>query len=236
MSYWGNCGDALSIYAMCDMYGVHCCVITHTKPWTTVANTFKGTAMDVLRICQVNLIYLGNNKFGKLVKKAGTSSTSYHSASYNYLPMLQQPAPPPLIKELKTANTLLNLQSQGSASTPHEPPAFEGPPVPKTADAMDKIVGRFDVCQSTVLKLNDAMDQIVSGEPSDSTLNVETTETVITPPIYPDVMPIQRQNPDHPLQPLRNQMTFLLVNTTLNHVPKSRKVILIGFPGRQAVV
>ena len=33
MSYWGNCGDALSIYAMCDLYGVHCCVMTRTKPW-----------------------------------------------------------------------------------------------------------------------------------------------------------------------------------------------------------
>ena len=121
MSYWGNCGDALSIYAMCDMYGVHCCVITHMKPWTTVANTVKGTAMDVLKICQVKLIYLGENKFGKLIEKPGTSAPSYLSANYNYLPMLQQPAPPPLIRELETANTLLNLQSQGAASTSHCP-------------------------------------------------------------------------------------------------------------------
>ena len=28
MTYWGNCGDALAIYAMSDMYGVHSCVVT----------------------------------------------------------------------------------------------------------------------------------------------------------------------------------------------------------------
>ena len=39
------------------------------------------------------------------------------------------------------------------------PPAFEGPPVPETVDAMDKILGRFDVCQSTLLTLQDAMDK-----------------------------------------------------------------------------
>ena len=104
------------------MYGVHCCVIT------TVANMFKGTAMDVLKICQVKLIYLGNNKFGRLLEKAGTNAPSYLPVNYNYLPMLQEPAPPPLIRELEIANTLLNLQSQGAASTSHEPPAFEGPP------------------------------------------------------------------------------------------------------------
>ena len=131
MSYWGNCGDALSIYAMYDMYVAHCCVITRTKPWITVANTFKGTAMNVLKICQVKLIYLGNNKFSRLLEKAGTSAPSYLPVNYNYLPMLQQPVPPPLIRELETANTLLNLQSQGADSTSHEPPAFEGPPYQK---------------------------------------------------------------------------------------------------------
>ena len=97
--------------------------------------------MNVLKICQVKLIYLGNNKFGRLLEKVGTSAPSYLPVNYNYLPMLQQPAPPPLIRELETANTLLNLQSQGADSTSHEPPAFEGPPVPETADGSGQNCG-----------------------------------------------------------------------------------------------
>ena len=69
MTYWGNCGDALAIYAMSDMYGVHSCVVTKFKLWTTVANTFRGTDIDVLKLCQVKLVYLGDHKYGKLVPK-----------------------------------------------------------------------------------------------------------------------------------------------------------------------
>ena len=150
MSYWGNCGDALSIYAMSDMFGVHSCVITQTKLWTTVANRFQDTVMDVLKICQVKLIYLGNHKYGRWWEKTAVDTPSYLSANYNYLPMLQQPPPPPLIRQLETANTLLNMQAQSTASTSNEtempPSAFEKPPIPETVDAMDKIVGRFDIC------------------------------------------------------------------------------------------
>ena len=64
--------------------------------------------------------------------------------------------------------------AQGAASTSKEPDipslAFEGPPVPETADAMDKIVGRFDVCQSTSLNLRDAMDKIVFPDPKQITV------------------------------------------------------------------
>ena len=77
MSYWGNCADALSLYALSDMYGVHTCVITKMKPWTTVDNNFVGTAEDVLDICQVKLAYLGDNKFGRLWKKAVKDTPSY---------------------------------------------------------------------------------------------------------------------------------------------------------------
>ena len=148
--------------------------------------------MDVLKIYQVKLIYLGDNKFGKLIEKPGTSAHSYLSANYNYLPMLQQPAPPPLIRELETANTLLDLQTHGAAMVSQEPPVFEGPPVPETANAMDKIVGRFDVCQSTVWSLHDAMDKIVSEDPIQMTLNVETADSAVTPMVHLDIIPVQQ--------------------------------------------
>ena len=60
MSYWGNCSDTLATYAMSDMYSVH----TKSKPWTTVSNTFQGSGIDVLKLCQVRLVYLGNDKYG----------------------------------------------------------------------------------------------------------------------------------------------------------------------------
>ena len=31
MSYWGNCADALSLYALSDMCGIHTCVITKNE-------------------------------------------------------------------------------------------------------------------------------------------------------------------------------------------------------------
>ena len=77
MSYWGNCGDALAIYVMSDMYGVHTCVVTKSKPWTTVSNTFQGTDIGILKLCQVKLVYLGNHKYGKLIPKEFIGQSSY---------------------------------------------------------------------------------------------------------------------------------------------------------------
>ena len=68
MSYWANSADALSLYALSDMCGIHTCVITKTKPWTTVDSNCEGTVNDVLDICQVKLAYLGDWKTGRLEK------------------------------------------------------------------------------------------------------------------------------------------------------------------------
>ena len=54
MSYWGNCGDTLAIYAMSDMCRVHTCVVTKSKPWTTVANTLQGTDIEVSNCVRSN--------------------------------------------------------------------------------------------------------------------------------------------------------------------------------------
>ena len=96
MSYWGNCGDALAIYVMSDMYGVHTCVVTKSKPWTTVANTFQGTDIDILKLCQVKLVYLGNHKYRKLIPKDFIGQSSYVSPSFNISSMIQPLPPPPL--------------------------------------------------------------------------------------------------------------------------------------------
>ena len=169
MTYFGNCGDALAIYAMSDMYGVHSCIITKSKPWTTVANTFQGTDIDVLKLCQIKLIYLGNNRYGKLVPKDYIGQSSYVTANFNILSMTQEPAPPPsakpqvptLAQELETANTLLDLHESNKKDRVNKSTATPTN-LPGTSDAMDQIVGYCEYSNTAVqvLKVPDTMDSI----------------------------------------------------------------------------
>ena len=62
-----NKGDELAIYTMCDMLKRHAFIYTRTKPWTTVdSNVGKLTMPELCMLCDVRLIYLGNNRFGEL--------------------------------------------------------------------------------------------------------------------------------------------------------------------------
>ena len=165
-----------------DMYGVHTCVVTKSKPWTTVANTFQGTDIDILKLCQVKLVYLGNHKYGKLVPKDFIGQSSYVTPSFNTASMIQ-PLPPPslptptvpmLVRELETANTLLDLHSTDSTKTSNVPMGYCEEPI---------ALGKHIVLKSTA-----AIDCIVST-PSDqenevpNVLNVETvtSDTGIEP-------------------------------------------------------
>ena len=178
MSYWGNCVDALSVYALSDMYGVHTCVLMKSKPWTAVDNSFEGTVDDVLRICQVKLLYLGSNKFGRLWEKAVRDTPSYQGANFNYRPMASMPSIPSH-EELKTAQTLVDMQSTDIYNLVQlaQSPQFQGPMVPNDADAMDKITGRLDACVPSALNWPDAMDLLIIPEASDKdTLYVEMND------------------------------------------------------------
>ena len=62
-----NKGDELAIYALCDMLKRHAFVYTSTKPWTTVdSNAGCLSVTELCMLCDVRLIYLGNNKFSEL--------------------------------------------------------------------------------------------------------------------------------------------------------------------------
>ena len=195
MSYWGNCRDALAIYALSDMYGIHTCVVTKSKPWTTVSNTFQGTDIDVLKLCQVKLVYLENHKYGKLIPKDFIGQSSYVTPSFNDASMLQPiqppslptPKTPMLVHELETANTLLDLHGTDYTKTPIVPIELENTvttiELPDDADAMDKIVGYCEELNAPskqdALKSKDAMDCIVFTKPEKAkelpiVLNVET--------------------------------------------------------------
>ena len=66
MSYWGTRADELAIYALSDMLNVHIFVVTKNRPWTMVDASVNGTVMEILRLCPVKFVYLGDNNFGRL--------------------------------------------------------------------------------------------------------------------------------------------------------------------------
>ena len=164
MTHFDNGGDALSLYAMSDMFGVHTTILTEGRAWTTVHGNYPGTLEDVLQLSDVKLVYLGQNRFATLWKKVSPNEPSLRERNYNYAPMLPLALPPTRV-ELETANTLVNMQQRlpvadTSIVLPH-PPEFDSPNVSPTADAMDKITDRYDVNLSGRPLLTDAMDQVI---------------------------------------------------------------------------
>ena len=69
MMFWENSADALAIYSLSDMLGIHTTVLTKSKPWTTVSGNFQGDLYDLLCISEVILVYLGQDRYAHLWKK-----------------------------------------------------------------------------------------------------------------------------------------------------------------------
>ena len=115
MAYWGTKADELSIYALSDMLKVHTFIVTKHRPWTTVDPVVQGTPLEIIYYCPIKLVYLGNNRFGRLWPKViptpsvSTLQTSVLLVFPDPEPLVQVPAPPSLV-ELETANTLLTMQ------------------------------------------------------------------------------------------------------------------------------
>ena len=95
---------------------------------------------------------------------------------------------PMLVRELETANTLLDLHGAYSTETSTVPIEPENTAttieLPHDLDAMDKIVGYCEepnlLRNYDALKSNDAMDLIVSTQPDNTQLTVLNVETVTT--------------------------------------------------------
>ena len=69
MTHFDNGGDALCLYALSDMLGVHTTVLTKGKAWTTVHGNYPGSLEDVLQLSDVKLVYLGQDRYAVLWKK-----------------------------------------------------------------------------------------------------------------------------------------------------------------------
>ena len=62
-----NKGDELCVYALCDMLKQHAFIYMKTKPWTTVDGSIADlTVAELCMICDVCLIFLGDNNYGIL--------------------------------------------------------------------------------------------------------------------------------------------------------------------------
>ena len=132
----------------------------------------------------------------KLIPKEFIGQSSYVTPNFNAASMLQPiqppslptPKTPMLVRELETANTLLDLHETDCTRTPViVPTELENTvttiELPDDADAMDKIVGYCEELKAPskydALKSNDAMDCIVSTQSERAkelpiVLNVET--------------------------------------------------------------
>ena len=94
-----NRGDKLAIYAMCDMLKWHVFVFTRTKPWNTVDSSIVTLTIPKLCImCDVHLIYLGNNKYSEIKCKPEVLSPLPGLIPFKReLPSLQQQIQQPLL-------------------------------------------------------------------------------------------------------------------------------------------
>ena len=76
--------DELALIGLCYMYHRHCVVLTQNKLWSMVQADKPLNLLDLLNICSVRLIYLGNLRFGVLTwrpclpKKVSTQSPGFN--------------------------------------------------------------------------------------------------------------------------------------------------------------
>ena len=176
MAYWGTKADELVIYALSDMLNVHSFIIMKNCPWTTVDASVKGTVLEVLNLCPVKLVFLGDNRFGRLWPKlkpsmnVSTPQTSFQPVFPDAQLLVNIPAPPTLAK-LETAETLLTMQeNQGKLPQQTETPQSVGmldlqePSVKTFKQPTELVLENPPVTtdEQCDLEYTDAMDKIVN--------------------------------------------------------------------------
>ena len=165
MTFSANPADTMAIYTLSDQFGLHTSVITKSKLWTTVTPDFQGTEWDVLETSSIKLLYMGANRFCHIWKKAVPDQPSFYGPNFNYQPMLSDNSVPST-DDVETACTLVqigdNVPPYMHDTDVHDTPMFEGPEVSISDDAMDKIVGRLDLCMQKPSNCVDAMDEIIT--------------------------------------------------------------------------
>ena len=212
MTYWENSADELTLYALSDLTRQHTVVITRTKPWSTVhPDVVLKDIHGLLDVCGVKLLYLGDNKFGRLRRRPQNFDTSI---------MVNLPVFPgtetPCVQEMETACSLLlmnvqetehqelndeRLELQEPAVTQNELPTVEpspdlvdltvmldSPPQEHTDgtfnDAMEHIVGHVLVSSPlTTLNVPDAVDSMCASVLVETTVKQDPKYILVDPKI-----------------------------------------------------
>ena len=170
-----NGADELAIYALSDLVQVHTTILMKTKPWTTLHPDLQlQDTFQMLEICDVNLVFLGNDQYGVLRKRP---SNCVNPILIN-APVFPTPSPltsleTPSQRELETADTLLlmkNQQESNNSEIPiQEPTISESTYENKTPeshglkfrDAMEHVLNEVLFPNTwNNLKVHDAMDRI----------------------------------------------------------------------------
>ena len=188
MMFWENGADALAIYSLSDMLGIHTTVLTKSKPWTTVSGNFQGDVYNLVCISEVILAYLGQDRYAGLWKKSAPIENIYIGPNFNYAPMANSQAT--LTEEFHTAQTLLELHGDDLNSEEQNRKEDSVIFTELLYDAMDKVVDHLDTCPLGKLNVPDAMDRILEPSLSDQSvvLHVETvkptSDTTLLPALH----------------------------------------------------
>ena len=212
MTYWENSADELALYVLSDLTKQQTVVITRAKPWSTVhPDAVLKDIHGLLDVCGVKLLYLGDNKFGRLRRRPQNFDTSI---------MVNLPVFPgsetPCVREMETACSLLlinvqesehqelndeRLELQEPAVTQNAPLTVEPPPdlVDLTAmldlpphehtdgtfnDAMEHIVGHVLVSRPlTTLNVPDVVDSMCAPVLVETTVKQDPKYVLVDPKI-----------------------------------------------------
>ena len=167
MSYYENGADELAIHAMSEMANVHTVILTRSKPWTTLDSAVQcSNIFQLIDLCAVKLVYLGNNEFGRLCKRPENCTNPI----VVNLPVFPTPELPNA-SDLETAETLLMMNQQGEGSVELQElvvsPKAGTSKLPSDhslflIDPMEHVIGHpvFEVLVLKRLKRPDAMDLI----------------------------------------------------------------------------
>ena len=186
MMFWENCADALALYSLSDMLGIHTTVLMKSKPWITISGDYQGDVYDLLRISKVALVYLGQDRYARLWKKSAPSGNSYVGPNFNYAPMAN-PSAVPTDDDLNTAQALLELHGDEPESEDQNQVANPIIFTELLYDAMDKVVEHLDTCPTGQLNVLDAMDSILESTQPDQTpvLHVEMATLILEMNLIP---------------------------------------------------
>ena len=101
---------------MCDMFKRHAFVFTHMKPWTMVDGTIGTlTVPELCMMCDVWLIYLGNNNFSEIKCKPELLSPLPKPKPFKKEPLGKPLSSPPselvvgILDESQSSRTLVTL-------------------------------------------------------------------------------------------------------------------------------